>query len=88
MLFELEVIREMLEDTQQIPADSEFHRLKGCHFLSVIPPSKTKEKPQNRCVASYKNKFRKVLVIIAKLSRSRLCPAPCFMIYHIHIDFK
>ena len=41
MLFKLEVIQERLEDAHQIPADSEFDRLKGCHFLSVIPPSKS-----------------------------------------------
>ena len=55
----LEVNREMLEDAHQIPADSEFDRLKGCHFLSVIKPSKSKEKPQKRCIVCYKNKARK-----------------------------
>ena len=45
MLFKLEVIREMLEEAHQIPADPEFDRLKGRHFLLVIPPSKSKEKP-------------------------------------------
>ena len=48
------VIHEMLEDANQIPA--EFDRLKGHHFLSVIPPSKSKEKPQKICVVCYKNK--------------------------------
>ena len=45
MLFKLKANREMLEDAHQIPADSELDRLKGRHFLSVIPPSKSKEKP-------------------------------------------
>ena len=48
MLFKLEVNREMLEDAHQIPVDSEFDRLKGSHFLSVIKPSKSKEKPRKR----------------------------------------
>ena len=55
----LEVNREMLEDAHQIPADSEFDHLKGCHFLSVIKSSKSKEKPQKRCIVCYKNKARK-----------------------------
>ena len=59
MLFKLEIIREMLEDAHQISADSEFDCLKGRHFLSVIPSSHSKEKPQKRCVVCYKNKFRK-----------------------------
>ena len=59
MLFKLEAIREMLEDTHQISADSEFDCLKGRHFLSVIPPSHSKEKPQKRYVVCYKNKFWK-----------------------------
>ena len=46
----------MLEDANQMPADSEFDRLKEHHFLSVIPPSKSKEKPQKICVVCYKNK--------------------------------
>ena len=50
MLFKLEVIREMLEGAHQISADSKFNRLKARHFLSVIPPSKSKEKPLKRCV--------------------------------------
>ena len=41
MLLKLDVIREMLEDAHQIPADSECDCLKGSHFLPVIPPSKS-----------------------------------------------
>ena len=59
MLFKLEVNREMLEDAYQTPVDSEFDHLKGHHFLSVIKPSKSKEKPRKRCVVCYKNKARK-----------------------------
>ena len=43
VLFKLEVIRKMLEEAHQIPADSLFNRLKGRHVLSVIPLSKSKE---------------------------------------------
>ena len=56
MLFKSEVIREMLEDAHQIQADSKFDRLKGRHFVSVIPPCKSKGKPQKRCVDCHKNK--------------------------------
>ena len=56
MLFKLEVIREMLDNAHQIQEDSKFDPLKGHHFLSVIPPSKSKDKSQKRCVDCYKNK--------------------------------
>ena len=56
MLFKLEAIHKMLKDAQQIPAQSEFDCLKGRQFLSLLPPSKSKEKPQKRCVVCYKNK--------------------------------
>ena len=90
MLFILEVIREMPEDTHQIPADSEFDRLKWRHFLSAIPPRKSKEKPQKRCIVCYKNKVRKESRYHCKNCQDHpgLCPAPCFMIYHTQIDFK
>ena len=89
MPFKLEVIREMLEDAQKMPADSEFDRLKGHHFLSVIPSSKSKEKPQKRCVVCYKNKVRKESRYHCKNCQDHpgLCPAPCFMRYHTQIDF-
>ena len=77
----------MLEDAHQITADSEFDRLKGRHFLSVIPPSKSKEKPQKRCVVCYKNKVRKESRYHCKNCQDHpgLCPAPCFMIYHTQL---
>ena len=89
MLFKLEVIREMLEDAHQIPADSKFDRLKGHHFLSVIPRSKSKEKPRKRCAVCYKNKVRKEFRYHCKNCQDHpgLCPAPCFMIYHTQIDY-
>ena len=85
-----EVIGEMLEDAHQIPADSEFDQLKGRHFLSVISPSKSKEKPQKRCVVCYKNKVRKESRYHCKNCQDHpgLCPASCFRIYHTQTDFK
>ena len=89
MLLKLKVIREMLEDAHQIPEDSESDRLKGRYFLSVIPPSKSKEK-QERCVVCYKNKVRKESRYHCKNCQDHpgLCPEPCFMIYHTQIDCK
>ena len=61
MLFKLGVIREMLKDVHQIPVDSGFDRLKGCHFLSVNHPAREKKpkKPPHKRDVCYKNKVRK-----------------------------
>ena len=90
MLFKLEVIREVLEGAHQISADSKFNRLKARHFLSVITPSKSKEKPLKRCVDCYKNKARKESRYHCKNCQDHpgLCSAPCFMIYYTQIYFK
>ena len=90
MLFKLEVIREILEEAHQIPADSEFDRLKGHHFLSVLPPSKSKGKPQKRCIVCYKNKVCKESRYHCKTCQYHpgLYRAPYFMISHTQIDFK
>ena len=87
MLFKLEVIREFLEDAHQIPADSEFDCLKGPHLLSAIPPSKSKEKPQNRCGVCYKKQSsERVSLSLQKLSRSSMI-VPSTMFHDIlHSD--
>ena len=56
----------MLEGAHQIPVDSEFDCLKGCHFLSVIPPCKGKENHKSDVLSVTKAKLGKNLVIIAK----------------------
>ena len=78
MLFKLEVIREMLEDTHQIPEDSEFYRLKGCHFLPVIPPSRTKEKPQKEmCRLLQKQSSERILLSLQN------CQDHDCVLYHV-----
>ena len=60
MEFKLEIIGSMLGDASfHVEPSSEFDRLKGCHFAEVIPGTEKKEKPQKRCVVSWKHKVRK-----------------------------
>lgn len=66
MLLKL-VIWKIQGDAHKIPADSEFYRSKGRCFLSILPPTKSKEKLEKRYVVCYKTKFGKNLVIIAKI---------------------
>ena len=67
MLFRLEVIHEMLEDAHQIPADSEFDRLKGRHFLfSNTTQQEQRKTTKEMCRLSEKQNSKRILLTIAK----------------------
>ena len=70
MLFKLEVIREMLEDAHQIPADSQFDLLKGCHSLSVITTHQKQRKTTTKmCSLLQKQISGRISLSLKELSR-------------------
>ena len=81
----LEIIRSMLGDAgSHVEPSSEFDPLKGWHFAEVIPATEKKGKSQKRCVVCWKRKVRKESRNQCSQcdDHPRLCPTPCFMIYH------
>ena len=70
MLFKLEVIREMLEDAHQLPADSQFDLLKGCHSLSVITTHQEQRKTTTKiCCLLQKQISRRISLSLKEPSR-------------------
>ena len=81
----------MLSSTNiTIAAPQLFDRHKGHHFPSEIPPTEKKVRPQKRCVVCYSKESRKESQYHCKNGEQKpgLCPAPCFMLYHILVDYS
>ena len=67
ILFKVDANREKLEHALKIPTDTEFDRLNGSQFLSVVSLSNNKEKSQNGRIVCTIRKFEKNLAIILNI---------------------
>ena len=89
--FQREVIEALIFETgadMEIPREEHVIRLTERHFVSPVPETASKQKPQKRCRVCYKKKVRKD-------SRYHFpnCPSnpglwyyPCFELYHTKVN--
>ena len=79
-------------DKNSVPPDprAECDRLKGRHFQTLIPATQNKENPQKRCIVCYKNNVRRESRYHCEqcVTNPGLCAAPCFLRYHILINYE
>ncbi|PNF14286.1 hypothetical protein B7P43_G07092, partial [Cryptotermes secundus] len=68
-------------------SDNTIPRLRERHFISKIPPSGKKARPQRRCVACTKNKRRKETVYWCSDCDVGPCIDQCFQDYHTKLNF-
>ena len=90
--FQCEVIAALIFETgadMEIPREEHVIRLTERHFVSPVPETASKQKPQKRCRVCYKKKVRKDSRYHCPNCPSNpgLCYYPCFELYHTKVNY-
>ena len=90
--FQREVIEALIFETgadMEIPREEHVIRLTERHFVSPVPETASKQKPEKRCRVCYKKKVRKDSRYHCPNCPSYpgLCYYPCFELYHTKVNY-